>query len=68
MPVYRYVQKEITTHEIVVRADSEEEVLEFVGGFCDNEFPTTETDWEDGDLEEVDENEVTVDEDLADYA
>ena len=71
MPVFRFVQKEITTHEIVVRADSEEEAVEWVGGLCDDEFPHSETDWEDTDVEPIakkDEKNVHVDEDLNDYA
>jgi len=63
MPVFEFTQREVTTHTIVVRADSEEEAAEFVGGLCDDEFPNSETDWEDTECEEVDEDS-DVDEDL----
>ena len=63
MPIFEFTQKEVTTHTIVVRADSEEEALEYCGGLCDDEFPDSDTDWEDGDLREVTEDSM-VDEDI----
>jgi hypothetical protein len=65
MPVFEFTQREVTTHRIVVRADSEEEAIEFAGGLCDDEFPYSDTDWEDTDYVEVDEDSE-VDEDLTD--
>lgn len=63
MPVFEFTQREVTTHTIVVRANSEEEAAEYVGGLGDDGFPDSDTEWEDGDLREVLEDSE-VDEDL----
>ena len=66
MPVFRFTQQQTKTHEIVVRADSLEEAEEYVMALDEDEFPHTDETWDDepnGEL--VDENEVTVDVDVA---
>jgi len=64
MPVFKFVQREVVTHEIVVRADSEDEAVEFVCSLGDDEFARSDTDWgDDIDCVEVDEDSF-VDEDL----
>lgn len=45
MPVFEFKQKEVTVHTIVVRAESEEEAAEYVGGLGDDEFAESDTDW-----------------------
>lgn len=63
MPVFEFTQREVTTHTIVVRADSEDEAAEFVGEMCDDGFPDSDTDWEETECHEVTEDSM-VDEDL----
>jgi hypothetical protein len=67
MPVFRFVQREVTTHEIVVRADSEEEAAEWVGGLCDDEFARSDTDWDDETMCYKESENTEVDEDLTEY-
>lgn len=62
MPAFKFVQKEVTTHEVIVRADSREEAEEYVMALCDDEFARSDTDWDDDlNVEEVDESEADVD-------
>lgn len=62
MPVFKFVQQEVTTHTITVRADTEDEAVEFVMGLGDDGFPHSVTDWDDDiDCEEVDDDCFDVD-------
>lgn len=62
MPVFRFVQKQTITYEIIVRAENSEQATEYAVDH-DDDFPTAESEWDDITCEELD-DEAVIDVDL----